>query len=149
MLDRIQDRPTLDYIVRVARVSDLTAVIELHPKLKQNVVRCSALYPGYDFEVTFYVLIGVDGAYVRFMGEINLGKQGYLRLANNWNNSIKMIGPAVPMSEGYFLTYCATFSQGMVGMNFAQTLVLFGAEMSEFRVAAAEAHAAQITEDSR
>lgn len=141
MLDSIQDRPTLDFIVDVARRSGIVAIVVPHPKIKQNVVRCTAGYPGYDFEVEFLVVIGSDGAYVRIMGEIALGTQGHLRLANNWNNSVKMIGPALPMSDGYALTYCVTFGQGIVGMNFAQTLLLFGKEMSEFRQVAAQAHA--------
>ena len=140
MLDKIQDRPTLDYIVNVARRSALTGVIEDHPKLKQKVVRCSAMYPGYDFAVTFLVMIGSDGHYVRLMGEIDIGRHGYLRLANEWNNSVKPIGPAIPMSDGYLLTYCVTFGQGMVGMNFAQTLLMFGEAMSEFRTFAVESH---------
>jgi hypothetical protein len=101
------------------------------------------LYPGFESEVSFHIVIGSDGHYVRIMGEIDLGQMGQLRLANDWNNSIKLIGPAIPMSDGYFLTYCVTFSQGMVGMNFAQTLLLFCKEMSEFRAYTVEGHARQ------
>lgn len=143
MLDKIQDKPTLDYIVSIARRSAITAVTEYHAKLRQNVVRCSVLYPGYESEISFYVIIGSDGHYVRILGEIDLGVLGQLRLANDWNNSIKLIGPAIPMSDGYVLTYCVTFGQGMVGMNFAQTLLLFCKEMAEFRAYAIERHAGQ------